>query len=138
MLIQPFTMADYTEVYRLWDGLDGIGLSAADEPERIAAYLEKNPGLSFICRVDSAVVGGVLCGHDGRRGYIHHLAVRKDMQGRGIGRRLLDECITGLKKEGIDKAHVLVFKENTEGHRFWEKVDWYLRDDLVIFSTDIG
>lgn len=135
--IFEFTMGDYAEVVTLWRSSEGVGLSSADAPERIAAYLTRNQGMSFIARDGGEVVAAVLCGHDGRRGYLHHLAVRPDRRGQGIGRALVDRCMRALEREGIDKCHLFVFKENLDGQAFWRKVDWKDRLDLVIMSKNI-
>lgn len=132
--ILPFTIQDYDEVYTLWQATPGVGLSAADQRESIAAYLERNPGLSFVARVEGRLAGAVLCGSDGRRGYLHHLAVAPEFRHQGIGAALAETCLARLKAEGIEKCHLFVFTGNAGGRAFWERVGWELRDDLVIMS----
>ena len=135
--LAAFSMDDYAEVMALWHGIEGVGLSAADQPERIAAYLVRNPGMSLVAREDGALVGAALCGHDGRRGYLHHLAVRPDRRGRGIGRALVAGCLAALAAEGIDKCHLFVFKDNLEGQAFWRKLGWQERLDLTVMSQNV-
>jgi ribosomal protein S18 acetylase RimI-like enzyme len=65
------------------------------------------------------VVGAVLCGHDGRRGLIYHLAVSPRHQGRGLGRRLIEESLAGLTAAGLQRVLILVAKDNREGRAFW-------------------
>ena len=100
IIYSVMSMADYAEVYALWDGMPGIGLSSADSPEAIARYLEHNPEMSFTARKDGTLLGAVLCGHDGRRGYLQHLAVAPDARHKGIGRTLVDHCLarTGRRR----------------------------------------
>jgi ribosomal protein S18 acetylase RimI-like enzyme len=133
--IQPFTLSDYAEVYALWQATPGVGLSSADSREAIAVYLERNPGLSFVARIDGRLVGAVLCGTDGRRGYLHHLAVDPEFRHQGAGSALVEHCLAGLKAQGIDKCHLFVFAGNTSGRAFWEHTRWKLRTDLVMMST---
>ncbi len=83
----PMTVADYEAVSALWRVTPGLGLGASDAREPIGRYLERNPGSSFVARIAGEVVGAVLCGHDGRRGYLHHLAVAVRCRGRGVGRQ---------------------------------------------------
>jgi len=135
--ILPFTMADYDEVIALWQSSPGIGLSDVDRPEGIAAYLARNPGLSFLARLDDELAGAVLCGTDGRRGYLHHLAVRPQARRQGIGETLVEHCLSGLKAQGYQKCHIFVYNGNVEGQVFWERVGWKLRTELVIMSKDI-
>jgi len=135
--ILPFTMADYDEVIALWRSSPGVGLSDVDGPEGIAAYLARNPGLSFVARLDSELAGAVLCGTDGRRGYLHHLAVGPQYRRQGIGETLVESCLSGLKAQGCRKCHIFVYGGNVEGQVFWERVGWRLRTELVIMSKDI-
>jgi ribosomal protein S18 acetylase RimI-like enzyme len=132
-----FTLADYDEVYSLWTATEGIGLSTADTPDRIAIYLERNPGLSFVAKARGEVIGAVLCGTDGRRGYLHHLAVRLDWRGKGVGGELVKRCLAGLLQAGIDRCHLFVYKKNESGRAFWVHQGWRERLDLMIASIDV-
>lgn len=134
MQIEPMTIAAYDEVFALWSSMPGIGLSKADERQRIAKYLQRNPQMSFITRDAGRIVGTVLCGHDGRRGYIYHLAVHPDHRRRRIGSALLESCLNALKNQGILKCHVFVFGENADGRDFWEAKGWVYRENIGIFS----
>jgi ribosomal protein S18 acetylase RimI-like enzyme len=131
------TMADYPEVYALWSGMPGIGLSSADSPESIFAYLERNPGMSFVARQEGKVVGAVLCGHDGRRGYLQHLAVSPEIRTRRIGTTLVEKCLETLGDLGIRRCHIFVYQDNETGLGFWESAGWFRRDDLLIMSHDL-
>lgn len=136
--IREMQIGDYNAVIDLWRVTEGIGLSSADERSKIAAYLEHNPGLSFCAWEGETLVGAVLCGHDGRRGYLHHLAVAADCRGQGAGRRLVEACLEGLHRAEIEKCHLFVYRDNAPGIAFWERVGWRLRHDLQIMSVDIG
>ena len=135
--IKDFGIEHYQAVIALWEKSEGIGLSSADTQERIKFYLDRNPGSSFTAWDGEKLVGAVLCGHDGRRGYLHHLAVDPNYRKQGIGQLLSDACMTALKKEGIDKAHIFVFGSNEGGLTFWQKAGWYQRHELVLMSYDI-
>lgn len=132
--IHEMTMDDYAAAAALWTSVDGVGLSDADTPSGIAQYLRRNPGLSFVARDGGQLVGAVLCGHDGRRGYLHHLAVANSCRRRGVGRALVQRCLAGLGSMGIDKCHLFVFATNHAAIAFWEEIGWEQRGDLVIMS----
>jgi N-acetylglutamate synthase len=134
--ICAMSMLDYDEAMCLWQSSEGVGLSRADEREAIARYLARNPGMSFVARDGGELVGTVLAGHDGRRGYVHHLAVRTSHRRMGIGRALAGCCLAALKADGIDKTHLFVFGENRTGRDFWREAGWYERLELVIMSID--
>jgi ribosomal protein S18 acetylase RimI-like enzyme len=131
-------VGDIESALALWRRTEGMGLSDVDTPDRIAAYLARNPGLSVVAELDGAVVGAALCGHDGRRGYLHHVAVDKDCRRRGLGRTLVQSCLDALGREGITRCHLFVYASNAAGIAFWEHAGWRQRDDLAIFSRDIG
>ncbi|MBW2412377.1 MAG: GNAT family N-acetyltransferase [Deltaproteobacteria bacterium] len=133
----PFTLDDYTQVIDLWEKCEGIGLSAADSVEGIEKYLERNPGMSLVARDFDTVVGSILGGHDGRRGYIHHLAVSPAYRRQGVGRKLVEECIAGLQGWGIQKIHIFIFNDNEVGIAFWEQIGWTYRKDISLISKII-
>jgi ribosomal protein S18 acetylase RimI-like enzyme len=134
--ISPMTIQDYDEVLALWQASEGVGLSNADSAEAIAHFLAQNPGLSFVARRGAMLAGAVLCGHDGRRGYIYHLAVNNVYKKKGIGRALIEHCLAGLKTSGIQKCHIFVYSKNLPALAFWEKIGWLMRNELVIMSKD--
>ena len=137
VVVRPMTMQDYTAVIQLWQAAEGVGLSAADSAESIARYLARNPGHSFVAYQAEQLVGAVLCGHDGRRGYLHHLAVAPAQQRQGIGRQLVIHCLDALTAVGIDKCHLFVFAANDGAHAFWQRIDWTHRVELILMSRQI-
>lgn len=132
--IRALVIEDYDAVIELWRNTEGIGLSEADSRENISRFLTRNPCLSSVAEKAGEILGAVLCGHDSRRGYLHHLAVRKDQRLQGIGKRLIKISLENLKAEGIDKCHIFVFRDNEEGVAFWAENDWEARLDLTIMS----
>ena len=107
--------SDYQGIFTLWQDGEGIGLSNADSEANIQRFLARNPALSFVAVHNGRIVGAILCGHDGRRGYIYHLFVAKPHRNKGIGRRLVTKSLERLKEEGIDKCHLFVFARNELG-----------------------
>ena len=135
--ISRFTINAYDEVISLWKDCEGIGFSDADSKENIQKQLERNPGMSFVAYDNSKLVGAVLCGHDGRRGYIHHLGVYQDYRRQGIARSLIIKCLSMLASVGIQKCHTFVFNNNTDGVNFWESIGWSQRMDISVLSKMI-
>jgi N-acetylglutamate synthase len=130
-------MKDYQKVIALWKRYDGIGLSSADSESSIKRYLEQNPITSFVASYENDIIGAALCGHDGRRGYLHHLAVHADFRNQGVGRLLVEKCISALESIGIQKCHLFIFKNNENAFRFWKKIGWIHRKEIGIFSKEI-
>jgi len=134
---REMTIGDYQEVFKLWSGTEGMGLSDSDSEEEIEKYLARNPGHSFVCEQDGRIVGTVLCGHDGRRGYIYHVAVSDEHRGQGLARMLVSQALDSLRDAGIRKCHLMVFGSNLAGREFWEHIGWQRRDDLLIYSKAV-
>jgi len=134
LLIEEMLPSDYDEVRALWQATENVGLSGADSRESIQAYLERNPRLSLVARRGGKIIGALLAGHDGRRGYLHHLAVAGALRRQGLARRLVDDCLARLRACGIQKCHIFIFDENREGQAFWSGTGWTVRTDLQVMS----
>jgi putative acetyltransferase len=132
--VRYFRIADYDAVIALWRRTEGVGLNESDTRRAIAAFLRRNPRLSFVAEQNGQIVGAVLCGHDGRRGYLHHLAVSKRYRQRGLGRRLVKECLAKLRKIGISKCNIFIFANNAAGMKFWAHTGWNLRTELRLMQ----
>jgi putative acetyltransferase len=133
--LRSMEIADYPAVRSLWERTEGMGLNESDTPEAIALFLGRNPGLSLLITApDGRTVGAVLCGHDGRRGYLHHLAVATTERGRGLGRELVDGCLCRLRSLGIPKCNIYLFATNAAGRSFWLHEGWTVRDDLIVMQ----
>lgn len=135
--IMDMRIEDYTKIKELWDKTEGIGLSNSDSEESIERYINRNSGLSLVAKSGEDVVGAVLCGHDGRRGYIHHLAIDIKYRKKGLGKKMIEECMIRLKREEIKKCHLFVFQENHNGISFWKRTGWMERNELNIMSKSI-
>jgi putative acetyltransferase len=84
------------------------------------------------------VVGAILAGHDGRRGYIHHLAVHPGRRRQGLGRRLVECALSALRAAGIQKVHIFIFNTNAAGIAFWKSVGWTPREEIGVISRAIA
>jgi ribosomal protein S18 acetylase RimI-like enzyme len=129
--------ADFDEVSALWQQTENIGLSNADTRENISNFLVRNPGLSFVALINNNIIGTILCGHDGRRGCIYHLAVNKTHRKYGIGRQLVQNSLDGLAKANIERCHIHVYVKNKSGLDFWGNSGWFTRDELELLSINI-
>lgn len=132
--ISTFEPGHIAQARELWLRSEGVELGSADEPPALEAFLNRNPGLSLVALQAGEVIGTVLCGHDGRRGLIHHLAVDSGRQRQGIGRQLLESGLRALSAAGIQKCHLLVFKTNKGGMAFWRAVGGEERISIALFS----
>jgi len=135
--LHEMSINDYQEIYSLWEKSDNIGLSKTDSLHSIEKFLERNPGMSYTAWAEGKLIGSVLCGHDGRRGYIHHLMVHPDFRRQGLGQSLVSRCMFALTRIGIQKCHLFIFEDNDGGQKFWESLGWTKRVELTMMSQQI-
>lgn len=131
LTISIMKISDYEEAYKLWNNTEGMGLRSLDDSrDGIDKFLKRNPTTNFVCRVKNELVGVILCGHDGRRGYIYHAVVDAKYRKIGIGKNLVNSVISSLEEEGIKKVALVVYSNNNEGNKFWNNLGFLKRDDL--------
>lgn len=128
--IRVMTADDYDSVAKLWTNSSGVGVNPDDSKENISKYLQRNPNTSFVAVESGEIVGAILAGHDGYRGFIHHTAVTSSHRGMGIGTKLVNTAVDAIRNEGINKVVLVAFKTNTLGNNFWEKQGFNVREDL--------
>ena len=120
--ITEITLDRYEELVTLWRNTEGLWTSDDDDYDNLQSFLERNPGLNLMVLYEGRIIGAVKCSHDGRRGYIHHLAVKKEFRDHGIGRELVENCVENLRNEGIKKIRVFVLDNNRAALKFWKNL----------------
>ena len=125
-------VSDYEAVYDLWMSCAGIGLNDLDDSkEGITQFLQRNPETCFVAEVNNKIVGSILAGNDGRRGYIYHTAVHPEYRRQRVASQLITTVLDALKHIGIHKIALVVFTKNKDGNAFWGNEGFSARDDLV-------
>ena len=128
------TPADVEAVFELWHRSGEVLRGVGDDPAGVIRFLTRNPGLSQVVRAGGVLVAAALAGHDGRRGYLHHVVVDPGWRERGIGRAMVQRCLDHLVAEGIEKLSIDVIATNAAAAAFWTSLGWTRRDDLVRYS----
>ena len=134
---REFFIDDYDAAVELWKRVEGLEIADGDERESVGQFLERNPWLSRVATDGSAVVGVALCGHDGRRGHIYHLAVDPAYQGRGLGKRLLDESLEDLRRIGVKRVIIMVADDNPSGREFWKRSGYDEISGAIAMGIDL-
>lgn len=138
-MIRLLGIDDYSQIYKLWTQIDGMGIRSLDDSrEGIETFLNRNPTTNFVAVEDNQIVGVILCGHDGRRAYIYHTAVKEDYRKQGIANQLVDHVKDSLLKERIHKVALVAFKSNQIGNDFWQSVGFTKRDDLYYWNLSLN
>ena len=139
MEIVKMTNEYYSNVYELWLSCRGMGLNNLDDSEQgINKFLQRNPDTCFVALQDEKVVGVIMAGSDGRRGYIYHTAVNPQYRKRGIATALVETVMQAMKNIGINKVALVVFEHNEGGNKFWERLGFTERNDLVYRNKAIN
>ena len=137
--IRVMTLEDYDEVYALWMGIHGFGIRSIDDSkEGVERFLKRNPTTSMVAVADGKIVGAILCGHDGRRGCLYHVCVRKGYRRHGVGKAMVVACMEALRKEEINKVTLIAFTKNDIGNVFWNKIGWTEREDLNYYDFTLN
>ena len=131
--IREFDVADYDATVSLWKEA-GLVLRPGDDLDGIRLKLQRDPDIFLVAMEGSEVVGSVMGGWDGRRGWIYHLAVRPVHQRRGIAKALIRELEVRLKARGAKRLNAQVYRSNTASLRFFSACGYEVRSDLVMIG----
>jgi len=138
MIIREMLINDYEYILELFQQTPSITIREADSKKSTENYLLRNSSLNFVALEDEVIIACVMCGHDGRRGYLQHLVVHPQFRKQGIGEKLFTQCIKQLQKLGIEKTHIFVFKNNDQANLFWKNKKWKFRDELNMYSYNLS
>ncbi|MBO5198737.1 MAG: GNAT family N-acetyltransferase [Lachnospiraceae bacterium] len=137
-MLRKMTIEDYEALFAMWSNTPNMGLRSLDDSkEGISRFLERNPNTNFVAYEGEILVGAVLSGHDGRRGYIYHTVVLPEYRRRGIASSLVDMAVEALRQEGITRVCLNVTEANEEGKKFWLEKGWEKKDFLGFYSKAI-
>lgn len=138
--IRAMTIEDYEGLHALWMTIHGFGIRSIDDSRiGVERFLKRNPTSSVVAiSEDGQVVGGILCGHDGRRGCLYHVCVREDYRRLGIGKEMVVFCMNALKEENINKVSLIAFTANDIGNAFWNCIGWTKRQDLNYYDFTLN
>lgn len=133
--LRVMTIEDYDAVYKLWMDIKGFAMKSVDDSfEGVSQFLKRNPSTSVVAVEDGKVIGSILCGNDGRRGYLYHVCVHPDYRLKGIGKAMVVFAMEALRKENISKVSLIAFSKNDLGNAFWNTIGWTKREDLNFYD----
>lgn len=137
-MIRPMTTDDYEALFSMWASTPNMGLRTLDDSrEGISRFLKRNPNTSFVACEDGRLIGAILCGHDGRRGYIYHTTVLPQYRKQGVASALIEKAEESLQKEGVTRVCLNVMETNASGKAFWQNRGWEKKDFLGFYSKSI-
>ena len=129
---------DYVDVIRLWEATEkGLHIGRSDAPGEIEKKLQRDPDLFLVAEADGELIGTVIGGYDGRRGFIYHLAVDAAFRGRGIAARLMSEVEDRLRARGCLRGYLFVLRDNEDAVFFYEKQGWERMEYVYSYGKDL-
>ena len=139
MDIRVMTIEDYEKVYGLWKTIKGFGIRSMDDSrEGVGRFLKRNPTTSITAWDGDTLIGAILCGHDGRRGCLYHVCVRRGYRRQGVGKAMVVACMEALRAEKINKVSLIAFTKNDMGNAFWNRIGWTRREDLNYYDFTLN
>ena len=133
MKIEKFKIEYYGEVVELWRKA-GIEIVSSDTIDEVTRVLNRNPDLFLIGKLHEKVISVVIGAFDGRRGYVHHLAVDPDYQKMGFGKTIMDALIEQFRTKNIQKVHLFIEKSKKSVVKFYSNLGWDVREELIMMS----
>lgn len=139
MQLRVMKKSDYEKVYNLWQCIGGFGIRKLDDSEEnIHSFIDRNPHTSVVVDHGGQIIASILCGHDGRTGYLYHVCVKKEYRMHGLGHRMVDFCIQALRKENINKISLVAFKSNKVGNDFWTNFNFIKNDNVNVYELSLN
>ena len=135
--IREFDIGNYGAVVALWKEA-GLVFRPGDDLDGIRLKLERDPDLFLLAKDESGVVGTVMGGWDGRRGWIYHLAVKPSHRRRGIAKQLLLELEIRLMAKGAKRVNAQIYQSNVASLRLFRECGYEERTDLVMIGKGVG
>ena len=128
---------DYSQAIGIWEKMEkGVRVGISDAPEEIEKKLMRDPELFLVAETNGKLIGTIIGGYDGRRGFIYHLAVIAAYREQGIGSRLIKEVENRLRAIGCIRCYLLVNNENHEAKDFYKKHGWKPLDSAA-YAKDL-
>lgn len=130
MPIRPYQTRDEYEVIQLWHDC-GLVVPWNDPKKDIARKLEVNPELFLVALDDNRrVIGTLMGGYEGHRGWMNYLAVSPSEQGKGIARKMIEQLEELLLDRGCPKINLQVRSTNSKVIEFYRSLG-YAEDHAI-------
>ena len=137
ILLRIMEVSDIPASIELWKNMKGLAIRGSDNIRDLSEHVKMNSSHNFVAASGDRLIGTVLGGFDGRRGYIYHLAVHEDFRKKNTGRELMERCFQSFKEINVSKCHMMVLSDNTEAQEFYAKIGCELRTEILVYSKTL-
>jgi ribosomal protein S18 acetylase RimI-like enzyme len=135
--IREFQMNDYNEVLELWKEA-GLVIRPGDDLSGVRMKMLRDPDLFLLAQLEGKVVGCIIGGWDGRRGWVYHLAVKPSHQRQGIATALLSEVEKRLVEKGAKKINAQIYESNVKSLKFFKTRGYEIHPNLVMVGKHLS
>ncbi len=125
--IRKFSITDKSEVISLWKTC-GLIVPSNNPEDDIELKIKFQPDLFFVAEIEGKVIGTVMTGFDGHRGWLNYLGVDPVFRKCGFGRSLVEYSINKLKELGCPKLNIQIRTGNTAVTDFYKKLGFQNHD----------
>ncbi len=116
----------------------GLRKTLGDDRDDIRMKIRRDPELFLVAEdSDGKIIGTLLGGWDGRRGWIHHLGVIPSHQRSGVATKLVKEVERRMKRKGVVKVNALVYASNDRSLKFFEKMGYEMDRTLLKHGKEL-
>lgn len=122
--IRTFNESDTQAVIELWRSISAASAPHNDPATAIRQKLAVDRELFLVADLDGAIVGTVMGGYDGHRGWLYSVAVRSDCRRRQIGSALIRQMEQALIARGCLKVNLQVVATNADAVKFYETLGY--------------
>lgn len=134
--VHEFQITDYNVVLELWKEA-GLVIRPGDDLSGVRTKLLRDPDLFLLALMEGEIVGCIIGGWDGRRGWVYHLAVKPSHQRQGIATVLLSEVEKRLVEKGAKKINAQIYQANTKSLNFFKTRGYEIHQDLVMVGKHL-
>lgn len=136
IIIREMQNEDILTVQSLWISV-GFEKCYSDQFDEVKRMITRNPELCLVLIKEQNIIGAVMGGFDGRRGWIHHLAIHPEHQKQGMGNLLMTELTNRFDRMGVVKLKLEILESNSSVINFYKSIGWNLRSELTTMSLTL-
>ena len=134
MRIREIVIGDTQTLISLWQEA-GLLVPWSNPKDDIKQALATATSTLLVMEDESQIIGSVMTGYDGHRGWIYYLAVKTGYQKQGYGKKLVQAAEEWLKSQGAPKVHLLIRKDNDVIQSFYHRIGYKTSDVVMMKKT---
>jgi ribosomal protein S18 acetylase RimI-like enzyme len=136
LTIRRYRPGDQEAVVKLWEACQLV-VPQNDPLKDIRTKIQFQADLLLVAIAEDRLVGTVMAGYEGHRGWINYLAVAPDQRRRGIAKKMMASAENKLRALGCQKINLQVRRTNTTVINFYRTIG-FREDDVISFGKRLS